>query len=68
MGEPTTKPIITLPPGAEERLARMEAEEAEVRRKLELMKELGIDTAPLEEKMDWATQTRKTLQKAARGE
>lgn len=68
MAEQRNTPLVTLPPEAIARLEAMEAQEEDVQAKIRLMKDLGVDTAMLEEKLTWAIETRKTILRAHRGE
>lgn len=61
MAEKKIEPLIKLPPEARKRLEEMEGDLERADHSIEVMKELGMDTKVLEEKLDWAKRVKKIL-------
>lgn len=60
----TKKPVsdlLKLPKAMADKLKAQEEDEKAARTALEALKSLGIDTKEMEEKLNWAERTRKTL-------
>ncbi|NVM22319.1 MAG: hypothetical protein HWN68_11135 [Desulfobacterales bacterium] len=61
MPEKKANNIIKLTPEAKARLAGQERDLKWARDSIEVLKRLGMDVTPLEEKLTWAEDVRKTL-------
>ena len=61
MVEPKAAPLFRLPPEVTRRLTAQEDELVKARKALAVMKELGMDTKELEDKLAWSEKVRKTL-------
>jgi len=61
MPEKKLEPLFRLPAETTRRLTAQEDELAKARKALATMKELGMDTTELENKLEWAENVRKTL-------
>lgn len=58
------RPLFSLSPEMRERFEKFGKDEERVKRQIAALKEIGIDTAPLEEKLEWASRVRQTILKA----
>lgn len=63
MAEEKLEPVLKLPANMKIRLETMRSDVKRARHGIKVMKELGIDTVDIEEKLDWADTVRKTLLK-----
>lgn len=63
MAEPKVTPLFTLPKEVVVRMAAMESDMTKAKKALQVMKDLGMDTKDLEEKLTWADRVRTTLLK-----
>lgn len=63
MVEEKPEPVLTLPPEMKDRLTALRADVRKARHGIKVMKELGMDVADIEGKLDWAESVRTTLLK-----
>lgn len=63
MAETPDRDRLKLPAAVVKDLRRKEVDIVQVRRELQHLKKLGLETKMLEEKLDWAEEVRKTLLK-----
>ena len=61
MAEKKPNPIVRLTPEAKTRLANLERDIDGAEKAVEVLKSLGMDVTPIEEKLAWAKDVRKTL-------
>lgn len=61
MVEEKLEPVLKLPAEMKERLETMKGDVRRARHGIKVMKELGVDTTEIEEKLEWADKVRATL-------
>ncbi len=61
MVEKKLEPLFRLPAETTRKLVAQESDIEKARKALATMKELGMDTTDLEEKLNWAAKVRETL-------
>jgi len=61
MAEEKSNIIMTLPPEMKDRLTGLRSEVQKAKHGIKVMKEMGMDTKDIEEKLDWAESVRDTL-------
>jgi hypothetical protein len=61
MAEEKAAPIVKLPPEVQARLGNLKKEIEGARRGIEALKNMGMDTRALEDRLEWAEGVRKTL-------
>ena len=61
MAEEKAAPVVKLPDEVKMRLAAVAKEIAAARRAIEALKNMGMETRALEDKLEWAEGVRKTL-------
>jgi len=61
MAAPKEAPLFKLPPEMTSRLTGLQSDIDKSRKAIAVMKELGMDTRELEDKLTWAETVRKTL-------
>ena len=63
MVEEKPEAVLTLPPEMRDRLTGLRSDVKKARHGIKVMKEMGMDTSMIEEKLDWAEKVRTTLLK-----
>lgn len=53
--------LLKLPPDIRKRLEQMDADLAEAKKAIEVLKKIGIDTRQMEERLTWSEDVRKIL-------
>lgn len=63
MAEEKVAPVVKLPPEVKARLSTMERDINGARRGIAALKDMGMETRALEDRLEWAEGVRKTLLK-----